>query len=82
MNKTANVEEGRAMQLADNLLLQYVCVLIAFKENTVQRTKQFHYNIQLPYNYLSLIWLPLTVDESYVKPVSPVKPVFSSVSEH
>ena len=35
MSRTANVEDGRAMQLADNLLLQYVCVLIAFKLNTV-----------------------------------------------
>ena len=31
MSRTANVGKGRAMQLADNLLLQYVCVLIAFK---------------------------------------------------
>ena len=31
MSRTANVEKGRAMQLADNLLLQYVYVLIAFK---------------------------------------------------
>ena len=49
------MEKGRTMQIADNWLLQYACVLIAFKYSTVItqgalppiRTNSFHFHPML-----------------------------------